>query len=43
VVSEPKHETSRTSAFDANSGGQVAMVERITCRVCDLRIADPNG
>lgn len=45
IVSEPKMDTNhhRWEGSDPHTGGKVAMVDRITCRVCDLRIADPNG
>ncbi len=39
---EAKVDTRRNEALSAATGGQVPMVEKIVCRVCDFVISDPN-
>ncbi len=42
IVEEQKIHTSRHESLSAYTGGKVPMVQRITCKVCDLVITDPN-
>lgn len=43
VVEEQKIHTGRYEGLAAYTGGKAPTVQRITCKVCDLVIADPNG